>query len=530
MIHLTMRQFYIFLLSLLLSTACSSGVDVNNTLADVESLVEQNVDSAQQMLSDLQPHIVKATEDQRALYGLLLTECQYRLYQDNPDSLLPVIRSSEDYFQLTDDRLHLLRAIYYHAMMLFKMQQHDQAVYHLKKGVLMAEDLKDSIFLSKYYESLCMINDFSGNNTLMLQYARKFLHLSLLQHDSECIIRALSDMSIAFSRLGMQDSAYNNTIRILPIIDKVADDDKTYILTNIACDFLENHEVARAKDLLMKSLSIKPKSNTLSLLGDVAMIEGDSAKAFYYWQSSMDGATHNVKNMTFRQMIKAVEKNEKTLAFVDSILTLQDSFYQSSEKAKLYEIQTKYDNEVIINRTYRIVVIALTLVIVSLLAALVLWRWFKDKIKKMRFELVTKEESIRRIENEISILRKTNKDNERKMALLQEKVNEKRKEMNVQIMAGKKIYENIKEAEKMPLSKDDELCLIEYFCSVENDTYRKWQKDYNNLSRRNMVYLILIQMGLSDKRIAELLCISPNAIRTAKSRLKSSFRNNSQAN
>ena len=62
----------------------------------------------------------------------------------------------------------LCRAYYYHAMTLYERDRHDEALLILKKGEHLTRDLNDLLQLSKYYESLCMVNDYAHSDDLML--------------------------------------------------------------------------------------------------------------------------------------------------------------------------------------------------------------------------------------------------------------------------------------------------------------------------------------------------------------------------
>ena len=46
------------------------------------------------------------------------------------------------------------------------------------------------------------------------------------------------------------------------------------------------------------------------------------------------------------------------------------------------------------------------------------------------------------------------------------------------------------------------------------------ENDYVKLSLTNIFYLILIDMGHSDADVQRIMCMSPGAVRTMKSRVK----------
>ena len=194
--------YYLFpLLLLLLSGSCSRHAHIGRALSAAEGVVERRADSALMHLGGIADIVEKSDAKSRALYGLLLTEAKYRRDEDRPDCLLPVIRSSEEWFRSEGDRLHQERSMYYHAMMLKKLGELDASVLKLKEGELMADQLSDDVFLSKYYESLVELNYLSRSYTFMLLYAKKFLRHSVAHRRMDCISRAFGEIAFSYSRL-----------------------------------------------------------------------------------------------------------------------------------------------------------------------------------------------------------------------------------------------------------------------------------------------------------------------------------------
>ena len=507
--------------------ACSRQAEYDRQLAAAESVIEHNADSALLLLSTIPDVLKRGTEASRALYDLLCTEALYKLDRDNPDSLLPVISRSKHFFARTGDLLRQERSTYYHAMLCYYHDDHDSAVVLLKEGERLAQQQRDTTFLSKYYESLCMVNDRSGNDSLFLAYEKKFFNIAVMLKDTASMIRSLSGTCCAYKKLGYTDSAYHATLNVFQLVDKIREEDKAFVLTNAAADMLELGQISSAKVFLQKALTLSQRSNTLSLLGDVYLAEKDTAMALQYWKQSLSSATYKLKVATLKSIIYVTEHNRQTGPYVDMLVTATDSFYIERERAAIFEIQTKFDHQLLLNKMYKILLIGIVGIILCILMAIIIWKVLKDKLASARFDIAAKEHQIRAIEKQISDLKKDNSAERKQIERLQKVVSKKREEMNGQIARGKLIYDSIGKTNKMALTKEDEICLIEYFCSVKNETYLAWQEKYAKLTQRTITYLILTDMGLSDSDIASVLCVTPNAIRTAKSRLKSTLKENS---
>lgn len=508
---------------LMLLTACSPQKRFDNTLAEAEQLVERNADSTMLLLSTITDVAVRGNSHSQALYGLLLTQAKYKLYQDKPDSLLPVIAASREFFRSKGDQLHFGRATYYTAMMRYKLGQHLKATDLLKESLSTAEQQKDSIQMAKCYESLVMTNSFSQSYIMALAWAKKLLFLTTQMGDTSRIVRNLDQLSVLYATLGYQDSSFAVKKKIIPLTEKAMFNDKGYILANIGIDALERGDTALAKEYSLKAIAIDSLPHACATLAIIYMHEGNMALADALWQKAF--SSPDDKGLLNR--MKSKLKNElslhgmtESLQLFNDIIALDNSLTIHSERNSLIELQKKYDKEVVENRYNKQIVKYHRIAIVILFLGALLLVYHINRIKN--YESVIRQNAIRiqRYESKIGVLTQEESDNKEKIEKLRKKINQLQSSSYYRLSKGKIAYDNLMNGK--PLQQQDaenEPCLVEYFAIAKYDVYSLWSQKYKHLTLRLTTFLILQHLGYDDSKISELLNVSKASVRMTKSRL-----------
>ena len=107
---------------------------------------------------------------------------------------------------------------------------------------------------------------------------------------------------------------------------------------------------------------------------------------------------------------------------------------------------------------------------------------------------------------------------DKRIEQLRDRVDNVQREAFERIGRGRAIYRAV--LRNTPIrSREDEKCLIEYYSVFHYESYHKWMEEYEDLTIRYLVILILQEMGKPDSDIEQLLCVSSGALRTAKSRI-----------
>ena len=80
------------------------------------------------------------------------------------------------------------------------------------------------------------------------------------------------------------------------------------------------------------------------------------------------------------------------------------------------------------------------------------------------------------------------------------------------------IYRNLGTTVKWSL--DDYKCFIEYYKAVDLSKFKNIEKRYRHLTPQNAFFLILYEMGMSDKDVCRIMGITQEAIRSTRFRIR----------
>jgi len=492
--------------------------------------VEHNADSAYALLQQIPDASQSDNDATRAFYALLTNQAAYKLYKPVlPDSLM---QAAVNYYRQTNNLPLLCRACYYRAMPLYEQGRHDQALQLLKEGEQIAAELNDQLQLSKYYESLCMVNDRSRNNDLMLKYATQFLDNAFQLGDTVLIARGLSYVSIAYIRLGKTVESEECILQTLPLLNTMDSVGKAFILTDIGCTFHDKGDNMSAKHYLELSLSTHPRPNTYAELGMIYAEEGNDDEAMKCWEKGRLSDNPNIVLYTLNAVFKHYKQKKdlpNALTTLEQIHQLKDSVNRASEKAKVAEIQLKYDKQVVENRLYKVLTWTFGGALVVFVLAVCAVGYHRRTIKVFTNRLDESFQTIRKIQQQIDQLEDEKQRQEvksekacetyaKKIDALKKKLADTHREVYDRIGRGREVFESVQDNKPIKY-RDDENCLIEYYSVFHHSDYHRWLDDYNDLSPRLLTYLVLQNMDKADADIEQILSINHTSLRSLKSRL-----------
>ncbi len=502
------------------------GHGYERTLMQVDSVMERSPDSAYNLLLPLRDRILPSDESSYAKYTLLYTQACYKLYKPVPaDSL---IKRAVGYYEKSDDKSMLCRAYYYRAMTLYERNQHEAALRILKKGESIAKEINDVLQMSKYHESLCMVNYNANCHELMLEYAKLFLEDAVMLNDTALISRGLSHISGAYLRIGKQQEAKNYLMMIHPMLDNLDSSERSYILANTACQYHREGNLEKAKKLLYLSLKYKPYPHIYGELGDIFAEEGNWKEAHINWDQAMRTDNAKTKILVLRAMVnRYVHYKDYISAYkvLEQLSSLKDSVNRNAEKKEILKIQLQYDFQVSENRHNKILIRSLIAIIILLIVIIGYVIIHKRSIEQYTNLLLIKETAILHAKQRIEALESEGKDNSNEISQLRAKIENLNRQTNEDLGRGKEIYERILSGGKLTAT-DKESYLIEYYSVFQYEKYKEWMYEYKDLTARLITFLILQDMGKTDEQIEEILSISHGALRTTKSRINKKKRKN----
>ena len=536
-----MKQLLTYILICVLTSfvGCRQQSAYDTILFEVNAIIEQNADSAYTLLQTISDEI--GNEADRAYYTLLMAQATYKLYKKTPvDSILC---QTVKYYEHTGDRQRQCKAIYYRAMPLYEQGNHEKALLLLKEGEELATDIHDKLYMAKYHESLCMLNDYAGYNDMMLKYAKQFLDDAIQLKDMSLIVSGLDHVSTAFTRLNQHEQAKKYIMKALPLLNNLSQIERAYILTNIGCTFFRKNDLESAKFYLKQSLAIYPKYNTYTELGNVYAEEGNFQNAKICWQKALASKNPTIVQNTLFSMQKYYKsKNDYRAALTISeiINHIKDSINSASEQEKIAEIQHRYDRQVIENKYYKSLVWILAIIVVAIIIVITILYFYRRSVKtyisrlnesyqvlqQKRLQIgqleAEKQLQLKMLRSEKHLqaenIEKINKKYNKKISELKRKADSIHDEIYGHVGHGKEVYDNILENRPI-LYKEDESSLIEYFIVFHNTAFQLFNKKYKDLTTRQIVFLILQQMGKTDTEICQILHVEKVSVRSMKSRL-----------
>lgn len=519
----TMRIVYSLLWVLLLAVAgCSRLQDCHSVLAAADSMMEVRPDSAYALLSQVADEAGKGDEGTRAYFTLLYTQASYKLYKPVPSDI--VIRQAVNYYERLGNKSLLCRAYYYRAMTLYERNCHEQALVLLRKGEQLAAELHDVLQLSKYHESLCMVNNNARCNELMLKYAKLSLDDALQLQDTAAVTRAYQYISVAYYRIKKHEKERSYLKQSIPLLQSVrGDESKASILVHLAHLYYRDGDMLTAKKYLDASLDITAFPYTYAFMGRIYSEMGDTLSADSCWKISLNSDNPRVviNTLTYMKEYYKKCKDYKSLSVVtERIYHMQDSLQSMSEKHKIAKLQYQYDVQLIESKYYKFLSWTFASSSVVLLFIILFIIYHRYTVKTYVNQIIIKDKSIQDAQKQIEVLESSGEEHGDEIRRLQGQIAKIRRQTNERLGRGKELYDKILMGGRIT-PMDNEQYLIEYYSIVNYRSYNRLMNEYKRLTTRQLTYLLLCDMGKTDEEIRQTLQITQGNLRTIKSRLKS---------
>lgn len=539
-----MKRFFLFWTlcsSFVFLSSCRHTSECRKQLAEVEQVIELYPDSAWKMLQKIDSASV-ADGEEKAVYNLLMTELKYRYYLPTLND--STIRYSSDFYADNGIPHYQATAYYYHGCVLLELGKRMEAMQMMKKAEESAGKTDDELLRNKILEQLYYMNSSTSNLQLTMSYAKKFLHSSLILKDTFSICRAYDDIAVVFLHRNLRDSCrlYRERCRILA--------EKAHIkygrlMANQASDLIEEGKYEEAKHLLHEANKIEPRSNQFLMLGKIARREGDTLKARQYFETALKATDRQFDVLIYKELSE-LQYEQQNYKESRRMLWMADSLvYAQSEQAQsmpLTMLQQEYDQSIAslaasqrLNRW-----LAGLLVLIVLLAVGIIFYLLKvKKLKSVLSENVQRYNETLLTVNQMESAEKLNQQRisaqESSMAQMsseltdlnnlvdrqRKRLEQQRKEMAQSLGRGKELFEKAKRGEPFAnFQSADEQSFIDYYAFSNSERFARLMMVYGTPTRRLVTFLILCDMGLSDKEIQQVLHISSSTIRSYRYRLK----------
>lgn len=533
----------------LLLIACN-GIQVSKKLNQVDSLVvREQYDSASVLLKDVAE--TSMTAEEQAHYYLLATQLGYLTNLPLPsDSLLDLAIL---YYNKVGNQQKLADAYYYKSYSLRIDQKYPQAILYCKKAESLAMNTNDIRLQFKIAENLSYLNGLCENDILQLQYAKKALTLAQKAQNKNWIAYSYNKVCFSFYNLGLLDSAHYYIEKSIPYIEYVYDWDKTGYLTNIGLLYKDN-DSQKAKVFFEKALTYGDHPGTLEHLADVYYAEGNKEDAYKLWKKALtidsryekDNLIHSILSYDLER-----GKIDETSKYVDEVIAIKDSIITVLRNDTIKDLQLRFDHEVAMHGadkkligTQRILLVLA--VIVGILAFYIYMRRKKEETMEQEHQMqlyaytteidelkANKEKALTQISDleshkeydsqRISKLEEEAKDAEIAIENLNKNIRKLLDDESPKLKKGRMLYDSIMEgATSSTWTSKDQALFNNYYGAINYRTYNRLRKVKRaaKLNAHNMFYLILKEIFKDDKEVMRILGISPEGLRSLRSRTK----------
>jgi cell division protein FtsL len=459
-------------------------------------------------------NINELNEEEKAIYYLQEAIITYKKYL-HPKSF-DGINYSIDYFSKKRDERNLAEAYFYKAALENEAGLTEKAINNLKCAEFEAQSIQDVALHHKIDELQCSVFGLSGLYEVSIKYARRNLEQAIQEKNKNWYVYALDALASAYYLMGKKDSALYYINKILPYEKYLEKETMAEVYTNIGV-ILSYQDIELAKKYLHKAITFKNYPNAYASLAFIEIGENNNRQAAKehldsaLTYSTGKDAIYIVRKLTTLHMEdKEYEKACRVLLKKDSLTSIQNDIKQD-----LSRIQLRYD--ILYKEKRQSDLIHMALIIAILVVACIAFLIFHHQYRylKVRKELMQRQMLIEKYNNKFKDLQLSEKEELRENFIsLQEK-------QAKAIYKGKQLYDHINEGGSVVnWSKQDYLIFIDYFNLVDASFSIRLETEYNNLSPRYKVYLILQNMGKSDEDIEYIFGIGKSAIRSIKSRIK----------
>ena len=541
---------YFISAALLLSFIGCGHQPMTKKLADIDSLIiKEQYDSASAILNSLSEKAM--TEEDKAHYYLLATQLGYITYHPLPsDSLLDMALT---YYNKVGNNQKLADAYYYKSARSRINEDYPQAIIYCKEAERLADLSEGSRLQYKIAENLSYLNSLCGNCLLELQYAKRALALAQRVQNKNWMAYSYNRISFAFANLSQKDSAYFYIEKTIPYIDYVYDSDKAVFLMNMGLLYKDN-DPQRAKDLFEKAITYEELPEAIEHLADVYYSAGNKEKAYELWRKALTknsrydkiNLIHSIISYDLeRGNIDNVSKN------VDEIINIKDSILNKLKNDTIKDLKLRFDHEVAMHEADKKLLSTQRLllgsaIVLVLMAFYLFYRKKKEEARQREhqdqlYAYTTEIEQLTANRDQalahISELESNKEANLQKINQLEEEARNAEtaiKKLNLSIQKllndaapklkeGKMLYDQIMEGKTaLNWSYREEEYFNKYYAAIHYQSYNRIRKvkRVTKLSAHNMFYLILKDMGKSDEEVKRIMVLSPEGLRSIRSRTK----------
>lgn len=528
----TMRYKHIISVVLWSMFLVACGPDRRVALAE-KLMAEKETDSAIAVMQEIKEPQNNLTDRDYALYALLLSEAMHRKQQLNAETdtlLLPAIK----YFSESGDSLYAERALYCKAHL-------DRRLYRMKDA--MQSFLKALLFLqgSGNDEQLYRVNTWLGVVCLnqeeyegKMRYSKEALKAALRMDNLFYKNLALCDIATGYYFLNRLDSAlyYAQAAYDAAIADSLPSQ-LPHVYTDLGSIYAKMGENGKALEYIDKAIGLRPRKDTLAILGlyadkvDLFGKLGQYDSAYHYFRKAVaspnlatQADAYNHMSGAYYKMGRCNEAYSLLLRFTE----LADSVRKQRHTVEVIALQELYKHEQLSveNLYWRTqaaerqsnVYLMATLSLLSLwIASTIYFFYWRD-----RRRLVEQQHQLASQQEELHHQRQVTTENLQRMAEMEQK--EARLKETFFRRLNQRIVQEIEKGSNILLSDDDWEDIVQNADNIFDNFTRRLQQHYPALNKEDLRYCCMVKMQLSQLEMSQIMHLEKDSVKKRLKRIR----------
>ena len=528
----TMRYKHIISVVLWSMFLVACGPDRRVALAE-KLMAEKETDSAIAVMQEIKEPQNNLTDRDYALYALLLSEAMHRKQQLNAETdtlLLPAIK----YFSESGDSLYAERALYCKAHL-------DRRRYRMKDA--MQSFLKALLFLqgSGNDEQLYRVNTWLGVVCLnqeeyegKMRYSKEALKAALRMDNLFYKNLALCDIATGYYFLNRLDSAlyYAQAAYDAAIADSLPSQ-LPHVYTDLGSIYAKMGENGKALEYIDKAIGLRPRKDTLAILGlyadkvDLFGKLGQYDSAYHYFRKAVaspnlatQADAYNHMSGAYYKMGRCNEAYSLLLRFTE----LADSVRKQRHTAEVIALQELYKHEQLsVENLYWRTQAAERQSNVYLMATLsLLSLWIASTIYffywRNRRRLVEQQHQLASQQEELHHQRQVTTENLQRMAEMEQK--EARLKETFFRRLNQRIVQEIEKGSNILLSDDDWEDIVQNADIIFDNFTRRLQQHYPALNKEDLRYCCMVKMQLSQLEMSQIMHLEKDSVKKRLKRIR----------
>lgn len=528
----TMRYKHIISVVLWSMFLVACGPDCRVALAE-KLMAEKETDSAIAVMQEIKEPQNNLTDRDYALYALLLSEAMHRKQQLNAETdtlLLPAIK----YFSESGDSLYAERALYCKAHL-------DRRLYRMKDA--MQSFLKALLFLqgSGNDEQLYRVNTWLGVVCLnqeeyegKMRYSKEALKAALRMDNLFYKNLALCDIATGYYFLNRLDSAlyYAQAAYDAAIADSLPSQ-LPHVYTDLGSIYAKMGENGKALEYIDKAIGLRPRKDTLAILGlyadkvDLFGKLGQYDSAYHYFRKAVaspnlatQADAYNHMSGAYYKMGRCNEAYSLLLRFTE----LADSVRKQRHTAEVIALQELYKHEQLsVENLYWRTQAAERQSNVYLMATLsLLSLWIASTIYffywRNRRRLVEQQHQLASQQEELHHQRQVTTENLQRMAEMEQK--EARLKETFFRRLNQRIVQEIEKGSNILLSDDDWEDIVQNADIIFDNFTRRLQQHYPALNKEDLRYCCMVKMQLSQLEMSQIMHLEKDSVKKRLKRIR----------